>query len=256
MPASTKLALRAFLYTLTTSFVSAAPQDLGLGGAIGSLILSQQLAGHASTTSPPAAPSSTSTTSSALLAPPSPTPSAQTNIQIGNTPQSVGDLTGTDLINKILAAVQPLCPDVNATTGKGACTGTTNGEISSVAHIASDETLGGGTLLFNVRDSGYETNDQRDGMIALFASTMNSSASGAANCASVRYRSDCGPAKREALLQGGPDVPNQDCTTGTKRICSGPDNVDIEIVENDEAIATLVCYCSLLHLCPGGSFFY
>ena len=83
-------------------------------------------------------------------------------------------------------------------------------------------------------------------MISVFASTMNNSATGTANCKSMRYRSDCSPpkmmiGKKEPLLQGDSSVPNADCTTGSMVICSGADNVDVEITENISVVASMLC---------------
>lgn len=95
-------------------------------------------------------------------------------------------------------------------------------------------------------------------MIASFAQTLKVAATGK-NCqTNVRWQSGCsigisGAGKRsntweEPRIKGrGPSPflqrtgPEQDCQRGTKAMCSGPDNVDIEIdaVDGGEKLAVL-----------------
>ncbi|KAL8832475.1 MAG: hypothetical protein Q9191_000245 [Dirinaria sp. TL-2023a] len=240
-------ALATLSFTFLSPLASAAPQDFGLSSIEGR-IFSQHAASvasnstrsllHPSSTIPhqsPIIPASTSTRSNARPSSTVPAPSSTgtVTVHVGNTPQSVGDLTGIDFVKKIKSAVTPLCPDV-ANGKPGSCTGD-NAIIDDIAHIDEQGNLGGGSLTFNVRDSNYNSNDERDGMVGIFANTMKTAASGSANCKATRYKSGCQNAKmmaRSPLLPDGPNVPNADCTHGTMNICSGPDNVYIELPDS------------------------
>lgn len=95
-------------------------------------------------------------------------------------------------------------------------------------------------------------------MIARFAQTLKVAATGKDCQTNVRWQSGCslgisGAGKRSDTLEEprikgrGPSPflqgtgPEQDCQRGTKTMCSGPDNVDVEIdaVDGGEKLAVL-----------------
>ena len=187
-------------------------------------------------------------------------PSGSTNVVVSPNTQSLGDLAGDDLVNKVTNLLQTACSEPTLPDTATPCAADPAGlSIDGVAVITNlGEILGGGSIILTIKEGNYSYAAQRDGMIATFVQTLKVAAAGT-NCQTdVHWQSGCslgvsGGGKRSntleeprikgrrpsPLLQG--TGPEQDCQRGTKTICSGPDNVNIEIdaVNGGEKLAVL-----------------
>ena len=159
----------------------------------------------------------------------------QTNVAISTTTQSLGNLNGDDLVNKVTAILTPACPEPVV---DGAYTSCSTDPLSiSVGLVDPSGNNGGGTVVLTIQEGNYITAPMRDGMLSLFVQTLKAAASGK-NCQSKNVAIDCEPPNTKIKgrspigpLQGA--APNSDCTHGQMTICSGPSNVVITVDEKD-----------------------
>ena len=191
----------------------------------------------------------------------SPSPNSQTNVQLSQTPVALGNYQGDDLISAFLGALTPACPKVT-TDGTVTLCSTSPVSIDSVPYIDnSTNVISGGTLVFTISEGNYTTEVQREGMLALFVQTLRGATTGS-NCQNKNYvNAACKPLSPNGRRKIKPRLgtlppnpgPGTDCEHGSMVMCSGPDNVAIQIVENDKAVAYLVSF-SFLFFSPPAPF--
>ena len=122
-------------------------------------------------------------------------------------------------------------PNATCDSSPGAAT------IEDVGFV-SHRDLETGNLEFTINNSNYSTTAERDSMIALVASSMESS-SPRSNCTEEGYEEGC------SLKSGIIDTAPEKCKKGTVTVCTATDGVNVEITEGDDGVVAFMVRTTL-----------
>lgn len=176
---------------------------------------------------------------SSLVMPSSPSgtsagPSSPTTvIQVGKNPVMIGNLNGPPFYTAIVNALTPQCPITAGTVSN--CS--SSNAIIPDAGFVEGRVADTGELVLVINDSQYTSNGQRDGMIALIASTLNNSATGS-NCALAKYDEGCN-AKRDLR----PGSTSSECIHSSMTTCTAADTLNAQITDGEAGIIAFMVRC-------------